>query len=132
MHTFDQRPLNSVNLVVGAFALAVVLAMSSEVQAQVVRPDHDPGNPFVQLSMKLDAVLAAISALPVSSDHTALSAELDEVRDAITARFPLDDDAGFAKLTGSGAIPISVEGILFEWVRDSRAPEFKAIHQLVR
>ncbi|MEE8580669.1 MAG: isochorismatase family protein [Myxococcota bacterium] len=54
------------------------------------------------------------------------------VRDAITARFPLDDDVGFAKLTGSGAIPISVEGVLFEWVRDSRAPEFKAIHHLVR
>ena len=82
MGRFDQRLLNSVSLVVGAFALAVVLAMSSEVQAQEVPPDQDPGNPFVQLSLKLDEVRDAITALPAG---TALSAKLDQVRDAITA-----------------------------------------------
>lgn len=58
--------------------------------------------------------------------------QVHSVRDAITSRFAVDDETGFAKLTGSGAIPGSVEGILFEWVRDSRAAEFKSIHQLVR
>jgi nicotinamidase-related amidase len=53
------------------------------------------------------------------------------VRDAVTARFPLEDETGFAKMTGSGAVPTSVEALLFEWLRDSRAPEFKAIHKLV-
>ena len=81
MGRFDQRLLNSVSLVVGAFALAVVLAMSSEVQAQEVLPDQDPGNPFVQLSLKLDEVRDAITALPAG---TALSAKLDEVLLAIT------------------------------------------------
>ena len=53
------------------------------------------------------------------------------VRDAISARFPLEDEAGFAKLTGSGAVPASVEQVLFEWLRDGRDPDFKAVHKLV-
>ena len=52
-------------------------------------------------------------------------------RDAISARFPFEDELGFQKMVGSGAIPTSVEGLLFEWLQDSRAPEFKAIHKLV-
>ena len=53
------------------------------------------------------------------------------VRDAIGARFPLEDEAGYAKMIGSGAVPGSVEGVLFEWLRDARSLDFKAIHRLV-
>jgi nicotinamidase-related amidase len=53
------------------------------------------------------------------------------VRDGITARFPLEDETGFAKMVGSGAVPTSVEAALFEWLRDARAPEFKAVQRLV-
>ncbi len=53
------------------------------------------------------------------------------VRDAITSRFELEDATGFAKMTGSGAIPTTLEGALFEWVRDARTPEFKPVHRLV-
>jgi nicotinamidase-related amidase len=53
------------------------------------------------------------------------------VRDAIGARFALEDEMGFAKLLGSGAVPGSVESVLFEWLRDSRAPTFKAVQKLV-
>ena len=53
------------------------------------------------------------------------------VRDAIGARFPLEDETGYAKMIGSGAVPASVEGVLFEWIRDARSPDFKAIHRLV-
>lgn len=52
-------------------------------------------------------------------------------RDAVTSRFALEDEAGFAKMVGSGAVPASVEALLFEWLRDARAPGFKAIHKLV-
>lgn len=52
-------------------------------------------------------------------------------RDAITARFALEDENGFAKMVGAGGVPTSVEGTLFEWVVDSRAPQFKAVHALV-
>ena len=53
------------------------------------------------------------------------------VRDAVTSRFALEDETGFQKMVGSGAVPTSVEGLLFEWVEDSRSAEFKAIHKLV-
>ncbi len=53
------------------------------------------------------------------------------VRDAISARFALEDDTGFAKMTGSGAVPASLEGVLFEWLRDARHRDFKALHRLV-
>jgi nicotinamidase-related amidase len=53
------------------------------------------------------------------------------VRDAITARFPLEDETGFAKLVGSGAVPTTTECALFEWLVDARSPEFKAVHKLV-
>jgi len=53
------------------------------------------------------------------------------LRDAVTSRFALEDEAGFSKLIGAGAVPSSSECALFEWLRDARAPEFKAIHKLV-
>jgi nicotinamidase-related amidase len=52
-------------------------------------------------------------------------------RDAVSARFPLEDAAGWEKMIGSGAVPNSVEGVLFEWLGDAKHPEFKAIHRLV-
>ncbi|HEY8493392.1 MAG TPA: isochorismatase family protein [Myxococcota bacterium] len=57
--------------------------------------------------------------------------EVHAVRDAITARFPLDDAIGWERARSAGAHPITSEGALFEWLRDARAPEFKAIHRLV-
>jgi len=53
------------------------------------------------------------------------------VRDAITSRFPLEDAAGWAKMTHAGALPTSSECALFEWLGDARTPEFKAVHGLV-
>ncbi len=53
------------------------------------------------------------------------------LRDAITARFSLEDTAGWEKMLGSGAVPSCTEAVLFEWLRDSQAAEFKAIHALV-
>lgn len=53
------------------------------------------------------------------------------VRDAITARFALEDETGFAKMVGSGAIPTSSECALFEWLGDAKHAAFKQIHKLV-
>ena len=57
--------------------------------------------------------------------------EVHVPRDALTSRFALEDAAGWEKLVASGALPASAESILFEWVIDSREPEFKQIHALV-
>jgi nicotinamidase-related amidase len=64
-------------------------------------------------------------------DLLARRMQVHAVRDAITARFALEDETGWSKLVGSGAVPTSSEGALFEWLGDARAPEFKAIHRLV-
>ena len=53
------------------------------------------------------------------------------VRDALSSRFALDDEMGFAKILGSGAVPASTESALFELLRDAKAPEFKVVHRLV-
>jgi nicotinamidase-related amidase len=64
-------------------------------------------------------------------DLLALGRAVHVVRDAVTARFPLEDEIGWAKLLGSGAVPTTSECALFEWLRDAKAAEFKAIHRLV-
>jgi len=53
------------------------------------------------------------------------------VRDAVGARFALEDETGYAKMLASGAVPACLEGLLFEWIGDARAPEFRALHRLV-
>ena len=52
-------------------------------------------------------------------------------RDAVTSRFALEDSIGWEKTVLAGALPATAESILFEWVIDSREPEFKQIHALV-
>ena len=52
--------------------------------------------------------------------------------DAISARFEHDNRAGLDKMIGSGAIPSSVEMVCLEWVRTAAAPEFKAIHRIIK
>ena len=52
--------------------------------------------------------------------------------DAISARFECDYRIGWEKLIGSGAVPSTVEMACLEWVRTAEAPEFKAIHALIK
>ena len=52
--------------------------------------------------------------------------------DALSSRFDLDYRVGWEKLLGSGAIPTTVEMACLEWVRTAEAPEFKAIHKLIK
>ena len=52
--------------------------------------------------------------------------------DAISARFEADLRVGWEKVIGSGAVPSSVEMVCLEWIRTAEAPEFKAIHRLIK
>jgi len=52
--------------------------------------------------------------------------------DAVSARAAHDLRAGWEKIIGSGAVPSSVEMACLEWVRTAEAPEFKAIHRLIK
>jgi len=52
--------------------------------------------------------------------------------DAISARFERDLRIGWEKIIGSGAVPSTVEMACLEWVRTAEAPQFKAIHRLIK
>ena len=52
--------------------------------------------------------------------------------DAISARFETDYRIGWEKIIGSGAVPSTVEMVCLEWVRTAEAPQFKAIHKLIK
>jgi nicotinamidase-related amidase len=52
--------------------------------------------------------------------------------DAISARSEHDLRVGWEKMIGSGAVPSTVEMACLEWVRSAEAPEFKAIHALIK
>jgi nicotinamidase-related amidase len=52
--------------------------------------------------------------------------------DAISARFEHDYRVGWEKMIGSGAVPTTVETVCLEWVRTADAPEFKALHRLIK
>lgn len=51
---------------------------------------------------------------------------------ALSARFADDYRVGWEKMIGSGAVPATVEMICLEWVRSAEAPEFKALHKLIK
>ena len=52
--------------------------------------------------------------------------------DAISSRFEHDYRIGWEKMIGSGAVPSTMEMACLEWVRTAEAPEFKAIHKLIK
>ncbi len=52
--------------------------------------------------------------------------------DAVGSRFDRDRRVGIDKIIGSGAVPSSVEMVLFELMRDSTHEHFKAIQALVK
>lgn len=51
---------------------------------------------------------------------------------AISARFADEYRIGWEKMIGSGAVPSTVEMVCLEWVRTAEAPEFKAVHALIK
>jgi len=65
-------------------------------------------------------------------DLLAAGYEVHVPRDAISSRFHLDYDTGWHKITGSGAVPTTVEMACLEWVRTAAVPEFKQIHRLIK
>ena len=53
------------------------------------------------------------------------------VREAISARHEANYNIGWEKMLGSGAIPASVESVLFELMENSKVPEFRAVQKLI-
>jgi nicotinamidase-related amidase len=54
------------------------------------------------------------------------------VEDAISSRKASDKEAGLRRLESHGAQRVTVEMVLFEWLRKAGTPEFKEIQALVK
>ena len=52
--------------------------------------------------------------------------------DCISTRYGVNKQAAYDKMTGSGAVPSTVEMALFELMRDAKHEHFKAIQALVK
>lgn len=54
------------------------------------------------------------------------------VADAIASRRDIDQQIALERMTGSGAILTTAEGVLFEWAETAEAAEFKQLSSLVK
>lgn len=54
------------------------------------------------------------------------------VAEAVASRNGRDHETAMRRMSDSGAIIVTVESVLFEWLGTSDRPEFKAISQLVK
>lgn len=95
-----------------------------------------PGLPEALARLGRDQVVLAgiethVCINQTAHDLLARGLQVHLVRDAVTARFALEDETGVAKLVASGATLASSELALFEWLERGGSTEFKAIHALV-
>ncbi|MDP3190191.1 isochorismatase family protein [Rhodoferax sp.] len=54
------------------------------------------------------------------------------VTDACSSRTERNRDAAFDRLAGAGAELVTTEMVVFEWLRSAEAPQFKAMHVLIK
>lgn len=54
------------------------------------------------------------------------------VADAVGSRRESDRQAGLARMAAHGAEIVTSEMVMFEWLRDSRHPQFRAVSKLVK
>lgn len=54
------------------------------------------------------------------------------VTDACSSRTERNRDAAFDRLAGAGAELVTTEMVVFEWLRSAEAPQFKAMHALIK
>jgi nicotinamidase-related amidase len=54
------------------------------------------------------------------------------VTDACSSRTERNRDAAFDRLAGAGAELVTTEMVAFEWLRSAEAPQFKAMHALIK
>lgn len=73
-----------------------------------------------------------VCVLNTALDLLALDFRVYLAVDAVGARYRIDHDRALRRLEQAGAVLTTCEGCAFEWVGDSRHPQFKAISGLVQ
>ena len=75
---------------------------------------------------------AHVCVLQSAMELLALRPEVFVVEDACCSRHMANHRNAMARMAGAGVIVANTESILFEWLRDSRQPHFRAVSALLR
>jgi nicotinamidase-related amidase len=85
---------------------------------------------------RLQAVICGIEThvcvLQTALDLTAAGYRCFVVRDACSSRRQASIDAAVARLQQAGVVLVTTEMVLFEWLHDAAAPEFRDVSALIR
>ncbi|MEX0924112.1 MAG: hydrolase [Rhodovibrionaceae bacterium] len=73
-----------------------------------------------------------VCVLQTVLDLLAQDYEVYLVRDAVGSRRQRDLDAGIARMERAGAIPVTAEMVVFEWLERAGTPEFKDLLDLIK
>jgi nicotinamidase-related amidase len=104
------------------------IAFSSCAVPSVVEHFHRLARPRVVLA----GIEAHVCVLHTALDLLALDFRVYVVADAIGARARGDHDIALRRLEQAGAVLVSTEMCVFEWLGSSGHPQFKAISQLIQ
>jgi nicotinamidase-related amidase len=104
------------------------LAFSSCGAPSIVESLHREARPKVVLAGMETHVCVLQSAL----DLLALDFRVYVVLDAVAARYRTDHDAALRRLELAGAVPVTAEMCVFEWLGGSDHPRFKEGSRLVQ
>jgi nicotinamidase-related amidase len=73
-----------------------------------------------------------VCVLQTVLDLLAVGYQVYVVADAVASRREIDQQIALDRLTGSGAVLTTAEGVLFEWAETAEAAEFKQLSNLVK
>lgn len=95
---------------------------------QVVERFHRAARPRIVLA----GIESHVCVLHTALDLLALDFRVYVVADAVGARARIDHEMALRRLERAGAVLVSTEMCVFEWLGSSGHPRFKAISQLVQ
>ncbi len=80
----------------------------------------------------LAGIEAHVCVLQSALDLLAAGACVFVVEDAVASRTPENKRVGLARLAGAGAVAVSTEMVLFEWLGGAGDPSFREVQALVK
>jgi nicotinamidase-related amidase len=80
----------------------------------------------------LAGIEAHVCVLQTALDLAAAGSAVFVVTDGTASRRPESREMAFRRLAGAGVTLVTLEMVLFEWLRSAADPEFRAISRLIR
>ena len=74
---------------------------------------------------------AHVCVLQTAMDLQAMGYQIYVVADAVCSRHRESYETALSRMRQAGVIIVNAESVLFEWLRDARHPQFKAVQALV-